>query len=79
MQCSGTALFVTKKVSLYEQCPEDNKTSEEHTKEDFKNEKDQIGILQMLTLSSVNKDHIRCENKDYYPPGFYNKPYLPPR
>ncbi len=70
---------VDKKPVDTEQCPDDNKTSEENEKSTLKKEQDQIRYFLIPEFYFTSFLHTRSEKTASYPPGFSSKPFMPPR
>jgi hypothetical protein len=79
IQCTGTALFLKKSVIKTEQCPDDNKESKETSKEEIKNDQDKLFLSTYFGSFFFEVCYVIPDCNQYYPPGFYNKPFLPPR
>lgn len=79
IQCSGINCYVTKSVTKTEQCPDDSQPTEETGKAEFKKDKDHICVFLKSDLTSAHSVYSGTNFMNYYPSGFYSKPYIPPR
>lgn len=79
IQCTGATVYFKKNVAETEQCPDDNKSSEESSKAEIKKDQDQISNFLFIEFNQTKTYHLPVEYKQFYPPGFYSKPFMPPR
>lgn len=79
MHTGGTTQVIKKAKATIEQCPDDSKNGEEASKASIK--KDQVHFNQFIFpavfLGGVLP--VISEMIKLYPPGFYSKPFMPPR
>lgn len=79
IQCTGSTGFLKKSLCKTEQCPEDNKPSNEKSEEEFKTDKLQSGFYQTSQFLNTPIIFTLPEFSHFYSSGFSSKPFLPPR
>jgi len=79
LQSSGTVLSIGKKSMDTGQCADDNRSSEENEKPSFKKDQDLIQYFVCSAFYFIPLISSQPEIAAFYPPGFYSKPFMPPR